>query len=468
MGRQRAEQRVRGRLVQPAAPGHLGECEALVGVVGEQFEHGDRPVGPGSRAGHQRASRVRTPARRPRVAPRMARQRRPAHRTRVRRHMVPALSTRLLRSRPRSVAGGRLSHNPAACQLRCAQAFVTLRDARVVSAADAVGSAAMPLDLLVPGCTPGCSARRPRPRQRRGGRRHRRRHLIDTLATPDQYEPFAAEAEALGLPIRRAGADQQRRSSTPGGTGRFKLAAVYGSPQASVHLDQEPNASWGALYPRRRRRVRRRGDPAGEPHRGAPTCSSPRRVTVLTTGGQMAENLVVAVTAAEVLFAGAMCSFGTTPLCWQGDPARWADELDRLVTLAPIVVPGHGPIGGEEEVRDLQAYLRACVAADGDPGRIGAGAVGRLGRPRARRRQRRAGRAAGRRRRRRAPVDAAARRPRLSERPTPVSGRHDLVVLGRLGPPQQPEDVGGQRQADQLKAMPIPPAPGEADQGGRC
>ncbi len=96
-------------------------------------------------------------------------------------------------------------------------------------------------------------------------------------------------------------------------------------------------------------------------------------VTVIATGGQMAENLVVAVTAAEVLFAGAMCCFGTTPLCWQGDPARWADELDRLVTLAPIVVPGHGPIGGEEEVRDLQAYLRACVDARGDPGRIGPG-----------------------------------------------------------------------------------------------
>jgi len=69
------------------------------------------------------------------------------------------------------------------------------------------------------------------------------------------------------------------------------------------------------------------------------------------------------VPGAQVVFAGAMCSFGATPLCWQGDPGRWADELDRLVDLAPIVVPGHGPIGGEEEVRDLQRYLRACVAA---------------------------------------------------------------------------------------------------------
>ena len=41
--------------------------------------------------------------------------------------------------------------------------------------------------------------------------------------------------------------------------------------------------------------------------------------------------------------------------------------------MAPIVVPGHGPIGGEEEVRDLQAYLRACVAAEGDPARVESG-----------------------------------------------------------------------------------------------
>jgi glyoxylase-like metal-dependent hydrolase (beta-lactamase superfamily II) len=82
---------------------------------------------------------------------------------------------------------------------------------------------------------------------------------------------------------------------------------------------------------------------------------------------------VAVVPGAQVMFAGAMCSFGAAPLCWQGDPARWADELDRLVELAPIVVPGHGPIGGEEEVRALQAYLRACVAARGDIGRLGAG-----------------------------------------------------------------------------------------------
>jgi glyoxylase-like metal-dependent hydrolase (beta-lactamase superfamily II) len=96
-------------------------------------------------------------------------------------------------------------------------------------------------------------------------------------------------------------------------------------------------------------------------------------VAVLTTGGQMAENLVAVVPGAQILFAGAMCSFGAAPLCWQGDPLAWADQLDRLVELAPIIVPGHGPIGGEEEARALQGYLRACAAASGHPDRVGPG-----------------------------------------------------------------------------------------------
>jgi cyclase len=196
--------------------------------------------------------------------------------------------------------------------------------------------------------------------------------LIDTLMTPDQYEPFADAVEELGLPVRRAiltGSSIEQA----GGTARFKLAAVYGSPQASIHLDQPPNTdSWRALYPGHAAAF---DDVVTRPvsHVVASDVQLTASVAVLTTGGQMAENLVALVPGAQILFAGAMCSFGAAPLCWQGDPAGWADELDRLAELAPVVVPGHGPIGGEEEVRALQAYLRACVAARGDPGRLGTG-----------------------------------------------------------------------------------------------
>jgi cyclase len=196
--------------------------------------------------------------------------------------------------------------------------------------------------------------------------------VIDTLMTPDQYGPFAAALDGIGLPVRRAvltgsGVEQA------GGTGRFTLAAVYGSRQASVHLDQPPNVdSWRALFPKVADAFE---EVVTRPvsHVVASDVQLTDAVAVLTTGGQQAENLVAVVPGAQILFAGAMCSFGAAPLCWQGDPGRWADELDRLVELAPIVVPGHGPIGGDEEVHDLQAYLRACVAAAGDPAAIGPG-----------------------------------------------------------------------------------------------
>jgi glyoxylase-like metal-dependent hydrolase (beta-lactamase superfamily II) len=196
--------------------------------------------------------------------------------------------------------------------------------------------------------------------------------LIDTLMTADQYEPFAGAVEELGLPVRRAVLTGSSIEQA-GGTGRFKLAAVYGSPQASVHLDQPPNIdSWRALYPEHADAF---DDMVTRPvsHVVASDVQLTAAVAVLTTGGQMAENLVVLVPGAQILFAGAMCSFGVAPLCWQGDPARWADELDRLAELAPVVVPGHGPIGGEEEVRALQGYLRACIAAEGDVARVPTG-----------------------------------------------------------------------------------------------
>jgi glyoxylase-like metal-dependent hydrolase (beta-lactamase superfamily II) len=196
--------------------------------------------------------------------------------------------------------------------------------------------------------------------------------LVDTLMVPDQYEPFAAALEAFGLPVRRAvltgsGVEQA------GGTGRFKLAAIYGSRQASLHLDQPPNVdSWRALFPAEAEAF---DDVVTRPvsHVVASDVQLTPSVAVLTTGGHMAENLVAVVPGAQILFAGAMCSFGAAPLCWQGDPAAWADQLDRLVELAPIIVPGHGPIGGEEEVRALQGYLRACAAAGGDPDRLAPG-----------------------------------------------------------------------------------------------
>ena len=196
--------------------------------------------------------------------------------------------------------------------------------------------------------------------------------LIDTLLSSPQWGPLAEAVEALGFPVRRVVLTSSNAEYS-GGTSRFRTAAIYGRPQASTHLDQPADPSvLRRLYPDHANEI----DDEFATRPVSHVVDVPVQLTpaaaAMPMRGQQEENLVVMVPAG-IVFAGAMCSFGVTPLAHQGDPAAWANELDQLLELAPIVVPGHGPIGGEEEVRELQGYLRACVAAEGDPSRVGAG-----------------------------------------------------------------------------------------------
>ena len=197
--------------------------------------------------------------------------------------------------------------------------------------------------------------------------------VVDTLMVAAQWEPFGAAVDALGVPVRRV-ALTSSNVEFAGGTTRFRLAAIYGRPQASAHLDQPADpALFRRLHPRYADAFADEFATRPVSHVvDAPVQLTPA-VVLVPMSGQLEENLVAVVPGASIVLAGAMCSFGVTPNAAQGDPARWADELDRLVDLAPIVVPGHGPVGGEEEVRDLQAYLRACVEAEGDVARLADG-----------------------------------------------------------------------------------------------
>jgi cyclase len=87
------------------------------------------------------------------------------------------------------------------------------------------------------------------------------------------------------------------------------------------------------------------------------------RVELLPATGHTEGDLMVLVADSDILFAGDLCFFGVTPLAFQGSPQKWADVLDAVAELAGIIVPGHGSLGDERDVRELQAYLRHCVAA---------------------------------------------------------------------------------------------------------
>ncbi len=196
---------------------------------------------------------------------------------------------------------------------------------------------------------------------------------IDTLCVPSQSATFVAAVEELGLRVRRTVLTASTIEFV-GGSALFTMSAMYGRRQTSVHLDQPPTPD---IY---RRLLPEVADEFDDEMTTKPISHIVDERVQLTAAlslhpcaGPQDENLVAVVDAAGICFAGAMASFGVTPRCYQGDPGRWADELDRILELAPVIVPGHGGIGGEEEVRDLQGYLRACVTADGDPARIPAG-----------------------------------------------------------------------------------------------
>lgn len=194
--------------------------------------------------------------------------------------------------------------------------------------------------------------------------------VVDTLCVPSQTLAFVAAIEELGLRVRRTVLTASTIECV-GGTSLFTMSGMYGRQQTSVHLDQPPTPDvYRNLFPE----VAHEFDDELATKPVSHVVNTPVQLTPAVSlhpcAGPQMENLVAVVDGAAVCFAGAMASFGVTPLCYQGDPARWADELDRILELAPIIVPGHGPIGGEEEVRDLQDYLRACVAAGGDPAAI--------------------------------------------------------------------------------------------------
>jgi cyclase len=194
--------------------------------------------------------------------------------------------------------------------------------------------------------------------------------IVDTLMVRSQWEPFAAAVAELELPVKRVVLTHAHVDHV-GGTQAFRNAMVLGTPPTSALLDQPmPIDAYKAFMPSFSEEFDDLAETGTRPvsHLVDDAAQLTPRIELLPANGHTEGDLMVLVADVDVLFAGDICFFGTTPLAFQGDPATWASVLDVVVELASIIVPGHGPIGGEEEVRALQGYLRACVDGSIPPG----------------------------------------------------------------------------------------------------
>lgn len=194
--------------------------------------------------------------------------------------------------------------------------------------------------------------------------------VVDSLMVPSQAQPFAAAVEALGLPVRRLVLTSSHLEYA-GGTTFFPRPAVYGTAQVSAHLDQPPDVGvLRRLYPEQAHELDDELRTRPVTHVVTERTKLTHDIHAVLVRGDLDENLVLAVPRCGVVFGGATCSFGVTPLAFQSDPTAWADSLADIAALGPRLVPGHGPIGDGDDLLAQSAYLYACVDAAGDASAI--------------------------------------------------------------------------------------------------
>jgi cyclase len=69
-------------------------------------------------------------------------------------------------------------------------------------------------------------------------------------------------------------------------------------------------------------------------------------------------DLVVHLPQHKILFAGDVAFFYVAPFCQNAHPSRWIEWCQTIERMdITIIVPGHGPIGGKQQLAEMRGYL---------------------------------------------------------------------------------------------------------------
>ena len=84
-----------------------------------------------------------------------------------------------------------------------------------------------------------------------------------------------------------------------------------------------------------------------------------RRVRLLHFGtGHTRGDVLVHLPEQRVLFAGDVAFFNVTPLAFEGHIGNWIAVCRRVLAMdVDVIVPGHGPAGGKNDMRAMLGYL---------------------------------------------------------------------------------------------------------------
>jgi cyclase len=188
---------------------------------------------------------------------------------------------------------------------------------------------------------------------------------IDAGGGPQHARNFLAAAKPLGKPFDRVILTHEHPDHIVGLTQfppDIEIVAQEETRVQMVKMGQPPTPAYWATNPAW-------GRPGDVNRVILPTVTFHDRMSVFYGDTQVdivwpgrahtSGDALIRVPRARVIFLGDIGFFGVTPLNGSGYIADWIKVCDRLLQDpdAVTLVPGHGPVGGKGDLKDMRDYL---------------------------------------------------------------------------------------------------------------